>query len=201
MTRRLKWLAVLMVMAMVAAACGGDGSSEDDSPDSDTPTGQDDGSNSDGGSGDPGSGDADQDPGDSNPDASGGDGPPEIDPGAMPPAGQVIFEVDGQTFTINSADMDYFLCEPDPEFTNVQSESETQDLSVQFDAQAERGGVRVIVAGSDLVYGSFFGPETAGGISVEAPYIVYEGIFDVYHPDDPIDVTVLGMGRVSVTCP
>lgn len=199
MTSRLRILFLTVVLALTAAACGGDQASSTTAPGSGNQAGQDDGSGtSDGGSGDDGSVAPGSNDGSS---GSNGGGPPTLDPGAMPPAGEVVIEIDGQSFTIDSATMDYFVCDPSPEFTNVQSESPTQDLGVQADAQSGRGGANVTVEGADVVYNSFFGPETSGGVAVEGHHIVYEGRFDATNPDDPSDFTDVGTGRISVTCP
>lgn len=197
---RIRLIAMLMVFGLVAGACGGDDTSNSPS-DAGNQASQDDGSNdsdngtngSDDGSGGEGSDDGTSD--DMN------DGPPDLDPSAMPAAGEAVIEVDGQTFTIVADTMDYFLCDPSPEFTNVQSESPTQDLSVQADAQSGRGNARAIVEGSDVEYSSFFGPETSGGVSVDGQHILYEGRFSAVNPDNPAEFSDVGTGRVAVTCP
>ena len=97
--------------------------------------------------------------------------------------------------------MDYFTCELDGPFVTVRSESGAQSLTVQFDADSGRGNANLQPEGLTLVYNSFFGPETAGGIAIEAPHLLYEGRFDATNPDDPADFSDVGIGRVSVTCP
>lgn len=200
MTGRLRFVAIVIVVLTAAVACGGDDSSNDPSADPGDQVGQDDGSNDSDGGTNPDDGSDDQGSNDGASDPGVG-GAPNLDPGSMPPAGQAVFEVDGRTFTIAADTMDYFLCDPSAEFTNVQSESDTQDLSVQADAQSGRGGANVTVEGSDVSYQSFFGPETSGGVAVDGPHIVYEGRFDATNVDDPADFTDVGVGRVSVTCP
>lgn len=201
MNGRSRLLAFLAILAVLAASCGGgDTSSDDGTGDSDNPAGQD---------RSPGSGDGAQDSdGDSSEtdgsNSSGGDvgsGPPELDPGSMPPAGEVVFEVDGQTFTIVADQMDYFICDIGDEFVNVRSESATQDLTVQFDPASGRGNATVTPDGSDVAYNSFFGPETTGGVAVEAPHLLYEAPFDASQLDNLSDISQVGVGRISVTCP
>ena len=201
MANRWRFFVLMMVLILTAAACGGDSESSTTASESTNQAGQDDGSNdSDGGTtdGDDGADDPGSDDGSS---GTNGDGGPDLDPSAMPPVGEVVIAIDGQTFTIEAATMDYFTCDPSPEFTNVQSESATQDLGIQADAQSERGGANVTVEGSDVVYNSFFGPETSGGVAVDGQHIVYEGRFDATNPDDPASFTDVGTGRISVTCP
>lgn len=196
----MRLIAVLVVFGLVAGACGGDDSSAP-TADAGNPASQDDGSN-DSNSGtngsDDGSGDQVSDDGSSD---DMNDGPPDLDPNAMPAAGEAVIEIDGQTFAIVADTMDYFLCDPSSEFTNVQSESPTQDLSVQADAQSGRGNANVTVEGSDVNYSSFFGPETAGGVAVDGQHILYEGRFDAVNPDNPAESSDVGTGRVAVTCP
>ncbi len=195
--RFLRLLAVLLAVALLAAACGGDDNSDDASGGSDDPTEQDGGS--DGDTAGDGSGGDDSNAGD---DDSSGDqsGAPDIDPGDMPAPGEAVFEVDGQTFTINADDMDYFICEIG-DFVNVRSESGNLSVTVQYDAELGRGNVTFIVEDSNVRYDSFYGPGEAGGVSVEDPYVVYEGGFDATDLDDLSDLSDVGTGRVSVTCP
>ena len=160
MSGRLRLVALVMVVFLTALACGGEDSANDTSPDPADQTGQDDGSSdSDGGTtdGDDGSDGPGCSDGSSGTD---GGGAPDLDPSDMPSVGEAVIEVDGETFTIEAATMDYFLCDPSPEFTNVQSESADQDLSVQADAQSGRGSANVTVEGSEVRYNSFFVPET-----------------------------------------
>ena len=211
MTRRFRLLAVVAALALLVAACGGDTNGSDDGGDGDA--GSDSGTSQDGGSQDTGGtadGTGGQDPdddassdGDSGDDgtSTGSGGPPDLDPGDMPPAGTVVFEIDGQTFTISADDMDYFICDIADDFVNVRSESGTQDVTVQFDPVNGLGNAGLTVEGSDVVYNSFFGPATSGGATAEAPYVVYEGEFDTTTAEDPLGATPVGIGRVLVTCP
>ena len=195
MTTRLRLLAILALFTLVIAACGGTESSDDGSDDGggDTGTASDQGD----GSEDAGSQDTD---GDGSADGNSASEPPDLDPGDMPPAGEVRFEVDGQTFIINADEMDYFICELGGDFTNVRSESETLSLTVRFDPGSERGDASLVSEDDGVQYNSFFGPETPGGVAIEDPYLVYQGRFDETQLDD-LSFDDVGNGRVSVTCP
>lgn len=196
MTGVARWLAVASVLALVVAACG-----DNDGGGDDVPGGAGDViEQENGSSGSDGSQDADDEPG-SEDERVGGGGGPDLDPSSMPLAGEVVFEVDGQTFTIVSTEMDYFICELGDAFVNVRSESATQSLTVQLDTESGRGNANLTAEGSDARYDSFFGPETAGGATVEDPHLLYEGLFDASQIDDISDVSQVGQGRVSVTCP
>lgn len=202
MHQRIRLLAVLTVLAMLTAACGGDSNPDDESGDPTGSTQQDGGSNNH----DDGAGGADSSGGsdDGSDDPSGSDdagGAPTIDAGSMPAPGEVVFEVDGQTFTFKAEEMDYFICEIGADFVNVRSESATQDLAVQFDPAAGLGNANVTPEGSDVRYDSFVGPATTGGVAAEDPYVLYEGRFDATQLDDISNLSDVGTGRVSVTCP
>lgn len=202
MHQRMRLIAVLTVLAMLTAACGGDSNSDDESADPTGSTQPDGGSNNpdDGAGGDDSNGGSD----DGSDDPSGSDdvgGAPEIDPGNMPAPGEVVFEIGGQTFTFKADEMDYFICEIGDDFVNVRSESGTQDLTVQFDPTAGLGNATMTPEGSDVRYDSFFGPATTGGAAAEDSYVVYEGRFDATQLDDIGDFSDVGTGRVSVTCP
>lgn len=193
--RRL--LTILSMTVLIAAACGGTDIANDLPEDTDIPSVEGDGSTNSEEGGDQGA-DAEQ----QNTDGGSLDsGPPVLDPNDMPPPGEALFEVDGQVFTIAADTMDYFLCDSNEEFPNVQSESETQDLSVQFDAQSGRGNAGVEAEGTGLRYSSFVGPETPGGVSVDGPHILYEARFDATALEDINDTADVGLGRISVTCP
>lgn len=202
MTTRLRLLAILATFALVIAACGGTESADDASngDGGDTGIGTDAGGTSDDGSGDAGAQDTDGGTSDGDSSTDGTNEPPDLDPGDMPPAGEVRFEVDGQTFTIKADEMDYFICELGGDFTNVRSESETLSLTVQFDPGSERGNASLVTEDDGVQYNSFFGPETPGGVAVEDPYLVYQGRFDETQLDD-LSFDEVGNGRVSVTCP
>lgn len=190
-------------MVLIVTACGGDDTSSDQTVEPESQTDQEDGSD-DGNAGD--SGDTDdgtgqQDSDDGTSDNGGGGEPPDLDPSNMPGAGEVVFAVDGETFTITADAMDYFTCDPSEEFVNVQSESEAQSLSIQFDPGLGRGNATVRIEGSDFRYDSSFGPETPGGLAVDSPHILYEGRFDASNLNDLADITDVGTGQISVTCP
>ncbi len=195
MNKRLMVLLLLSVV-LVVAACAGDNGSSDQTVAPEDPAGQSD----DPGGSDQGAGDVD---GGDSAEGSGSDGgAPELDPSDMPPPGAVVLEVEGQTFTISADEMDYFVCDIGDDFVSVRSESGSQDLAVQVERSAEgRGNATISPAGSDVVYNSFYGPETTGGATVAAPHVVYEGPFDATNVDDINDISDVGTGRVSVTCP
>lgn len=198
MHHRLKLLAVLTVLTLLTTACGGDTKPDDQVGDSPGSTQQDDASNnSDDGVGGNGSSGGSDDPSGSDD----GGGAPEIDPGRMPAHGEVVFEIDGQTFTFKADEMDYFICEIGDDFVNVRSESATQDLTVQFDPTAGLGNATMTPEGSEVRYDSRFGPSTTGGAGAEDPYVLYEGRFDATQLDNISDFSDVGTGRVSVTCP
>ncbi len=199
MTGRRTWLAVLAILAVLTAACGDSDVAADDQPGSAADViDRRDGSEDADGSQDT-SGGADAEDGN----AASGDGgsAPDLDPDTMPPAGEIVFEVDGEAFSIRADAMDYFICELDEAFVNVRSESATQSVTVQVDTQSGRGNANLTAEGSDVRYDSFFGPETVGGAAVEAPHLLYEGRFDASPLGDPGDFSDVGLGRVSVTCP
>ncbi|MDH3190553.1 MAG: hypothetical protein OEM39_07980 [Acidimicrobiia bacterium] len=198
MHQRMRLLAVLTVLALLTAACGGDSNPDDQSGDPTGSTEQDDGSNN------PGEGAGGDDSGGGSDDTSGSDDggdAPEIDPGSMPAPGEVVFEIGGQTFTFNADEMDYFICEIGDDFVNVRSESGTQDLAVQFDPTAGLGNANLTPEGSGVRYDSFFGPATTGGAAAEEPYVLYEGRFDATQLDNISEFSDVGTGRVSVSCP
>ena len=196
MNKRLMML-VLLAVGLVVAGCAGDNGSSDQTVATGDPAGQ----SEDSGGSDQSAGEVDG--GDSDAEGSGSDGgAPELDPSDMPPPGAVVLEVEGQTFTISADEMDYFVCDIGDDFVSVRSESGSQDLAVQVDRSAAgRGNATVSPAGSDVVYNSFYGPETTGGATVAAPHVVYEGPFDATNVDDINDISDVGTGRVSVTCP
>lgn len=188
MTWHSRWLAALLVMAMLAAACGGDGGTDAGADGAEATTVQDDSS---------------PDPDDGSPPAAGdsaGFGEPDLDPSSMPPAGEAVLEIDGQTFTIRAAEMDQFTCADDGGFLNIRATSATRDLTVQFTSDVGRGNVTLTDADLDVRYDSFFSAETGGGITVEMPYVVYEARFDATNNED-FSITDVGPGRVLVTCP
>ncbi len=119
----------------------------------------------------------------------------------MPPAGEVVFDVDGQTFTFVADEMDYFICDISDEFVNVRSESETASIAVGFDSGLGRGNATMIAEGSEVRYDSFFSAETTGGLAAEAPHVLFEGNFDASQLDNLSDITQVGVGQVAVTCP
>lgn len=197
MTTPGKLLALFAVMAMVLASCGGSGTSDDGADGTDIITDDGGPSVSDGANDGSGSGDADGDTGT----GTGSSEPPDLDPGSMPPAGEVSFQVDGRIFTIRAEEMDYFICELNDDFTNVRSESETLSLAVQYDPTIARGNASLISEDDGIGYNSFLSEDTYGGIAIETPHLVFEANFDVTQLDNIADVTQVGPGRVEVTCP
>ncbi|NND01867.1 MAG: hypothetical protein HKN91_03695 [Acidimicrobiia bacterium] len=201
MTIRLRWLAMLMATMLLAASCGGDDSAEPSSDPSDTteqtsePGGSDDGSGDN--QGDDGSNNGS---GDGSGDGSDGDDAPEINPGEMPSAGEITFAVDGQTFRVTAAEVDFYTCDIDETFVNVRAESESQNWTIQIDPGSGRANASLELREQSVSYGSFTGPEAAGGTDTDAPYVLYVGRFDRTNLDDLSDFSDVGTGRVSVTC-
>lgn len=194
---RRRMLVLVGALVLVASACGGDDTTD---PTVDTQASQDGGSGtSDGGSG-TGDGSTGSDGGS---DGGGGErsGAPEIDPDDMPAPGEIVLEVDGQTFTVTADDVDFYTCDIDEGFINVRAESASQNWTVQIDTVSGRANASLQLNDPGIVYTSFTGPEVPGGASVEAPYVLYEAPFTSYPTDDLADVTELGTGRASVTCP
>lgn len=193
MTGRMRGVVLLAVLSLLVPACGGDDSGSGADTVADRTVDQSDdssASDSDGSASEP-------DGGDDQPSS----GAPDLDPGAMPAPGQVVLEVDGRTVTFDGADMESFICDVEETFVNVRATSPTESVTVQYDPPSGRGNVTLIKEESGDRYDSFVAPEGPGGVAFEAPHVLYESRFDLSNVDDLSDITDIGIGRVSVTCP
>lgn len=175
---------IILLTALIGAACGGAGSSENPSGGEDQ--GQDSGSSDNGGSGN----EFDT---------------PDIDPSSMPPPGEARVEVDGETFVFRQADMleGPFTCEIRDNGVTINFQSDGHDMLLQG-AVTPEGDLIATTTVSPEESDSKFTAQNAGGagaIAAEAPHLVFVGSFSSYPKDNPADFNDVGTGTISVTCP
>lgn len=176
-------LPIILLIALISAACGGDGSS--------------------GGEGD---GDQGQDAGSSDIGGSGSDfETPDIDPSSMPPPGEARVEVDGETFVFRQADMleGPFTCEIRDNGVTINFQSDGHDMLLQGAVTAE-GDLIATTTVSPEESANKYTAQNAGGagaVAAESPHLVFVGDFSSYPKDDPADFNDVGTGTISVTCP
>ena len=77
----------------------------------------------------------------------------------------------------------------------------SRQIDFGLDPAAGLGNANLTPEGSEVRYDSSFNPSTTGGAATDAPYVLYEGRFDASNLDNLSDISDVGTGRVSVTCP
>jgi hypothetical protein len=129
--------------------------------------------------------------------------PASIDPASMPPAGEAVAQIGGNTFRYTQADSieSAFSCEfGDQLLANFQSDGD--DLLIQVNPFDGGWAGSVVVTSRDVeeIYQGA-GTYPAEAFAVEGPYLVFTGDFTSYTQADPANQSPAGQGRIEVTCP
>lgn len=130
------------------------------------------------------------------------DEPASIDPSTMPPAGEAIVEVDGNTFRYSLANSISSVSECTlGEQLLVNFQSDGDDLLIQMNRFGD-GWTGAIVATSRTVDRVYIGGNTVptNAFAVDGRHLVFSGEFFSYTRDDPANQTNVGQGRIAVTC-
>lgn len=135
--------------------------------------------------------------------AAGGPGTPEIDPAAMPGAGDAQFVVEGATYEFGAADAaeSAYSCTVSPDSVVVELQLRPGAMLVQAnrtDGEPWQGSVTISPAGADRIY--FSTPGFDGTFAVEGSMAVYEGNFSWRTSDDPARREDAGTGTVRMSC-
>lgn len=181
----LRLMPIILLSALMAAACAG-GNSSSDAPAGGEDPGQEAGSGENQTSGD-------------------GFVAPDIDPSSMPPPGEARVEVDGETFVFRQADMleGPFTCEIRDNGVTINFQSDRHDMLLQG-AVTPSGDLIISTTVSPEASDNKYAAQSAGGagaVAAEAPHLVFVARFDSYPKDDPASFNDVGTGTISVTCP
>lgn len=187
---RIRWVLVAVVVAVAAAACGSDDDGAADAATSDEPATE--------AAGDEADSEADN--------AVPVGEAPEIDPAAMPPPGEAIVEVDGQTFVFRQSDMldSPFACEVRDDGFTINFQSDRHDMLLQGAVQADGtilASTTVVPEESDFRYSSTNGGGNGGGATAQGQQVLFVSRFDATPKDDLASFADVGQGSVAVTCP
>lgn len=190
----MRLLAACLIVGLVLASCGSD---DDEASPGGLAGGVDVDDAADGPGGDGG--------GDASPDDGGGElAAPEIDPAAMPPVGDVRFEIEGATHDFSAADAAQgpaYSCVVDPTSITVELQTQPGQLAAQAirgDQTRWQGSITIAPPDTDRIYSTT--PGADGIFAVDGSMAVYEGEFTWRTTTDPALREPAGVGTVRFSC-